>query len=66
MRSQFLGGMADGAVEIGLDPTFERFNANTTYQNFAGLGLDVILPRDFRRRRFLPWINASIEPGGTD
>jgi hypothetical protein len=34
-----LGGVFDGAVEIGLEPTFERFN--TVHQNFAGLGLDV-------------------------
>jgi hypothetical protein len=38
-RSQLLGGMADGAIEIGLAPTFQRFN--TVHQNFAGLGLDV-------------------------
>ena len=38
-RSQLLGGMADGAVEIGLEPTFQRFN--TVHQNFAGLGLDL-------------------------
>ena len=38
-HSQFLGGMADGAVEIGLEPTFQRFN--TVHQNFAGLGLDL-------------------------
>jgi hypothetical protein len=64
-RSQLLGGMADGAVEIGLEPTFQRFN--TVHQNFAGLGLDVrYYLVHFRRGRFVPWINASIAPGGTD
>jgi len=57
--------MFDGAVEIGLEPTFERFN--TVHQNFAGLGLDVrYYLAHFRRGRFVPWINASIAPGGTD
>jgi hypothetical protein len=64
-RWQLLGGMADGAVEIGLEPTFQRFN--TVHQNFAGLGLDVrYYLVHFRRGRFVPWINASIAPGGTD
>ena len=50
-RSQLLGGMADGAVEIGLAPTFQRFN--TVHQNFAGLGLDVrYYLVHFRRGRF--------------
>jgi hypothetical protein len=43
--------MADGVVEIGLEPTFQRFN--TVHQNFAGLGLalDKRLDRA-RRHRF--------------
>ena len=64
-RFQRLGGMLDGAVEIGLEPTFQRFN--TVHQNFAGLGLDVrYYLVHFGRGRFVPWINASIAPGGTD
>jgi hypothetical protein len=64
-RWQLLGGMADGAVEIGLEPTFQRLN--TVHQNFAGLGLDVrYYLVHFCRGRFVPWINASIAPGGTD
>jgi hypothetical protein len=64
-RIRRVGGMFDGAVEIGIEPTFERFN--TVHQNFAGLGLDVryYLVR-LRRGRLVPWIKASIAPGGTD
>ena len=57
--------MFDGAVEIGLEPTCERFN--TVRQNFAGLGLDVRHYHvHFRRGRLVPWIKTSIAPGGTD
>jgi Lipid A 3-O-deacylase (PagL) len=64
-RFRPLGGMLDGAVEIGIGPTFERFN--TVHQNFAGLGLEVryYLVR-LHHGRFVPWIKASIAPGGTD
>ena len=36
-RLKFLGGVLNGALEIGLEPTFERFN--TQHQNFGGFGL---------------------------
>lgn len=64
-RFGHFGGTLDGAVEMGLEPTFERFNA--VRQNFGGLGFDVrYYFVHFQYGRFVPWINASIAPGGTD
>ncbi|MBE3604005.1 hypothetical protein IMX07_10255 [bacterium] len=60
-----LDGVFDGAVQLGVGPVFERFN--TEHQNFGGL--------DFEARYYLtrfafgplvPWVQASIAPGGTD
>ncbi len=65
LRPRYLGGILEGAPEIGLEPTFERFN--TQHQNFAGFGLQLryyIL--HFRWGPYVPWIDASIAPGGTD
>jgi hypothetical protein len=62
---QRLGGTLDGAVEIGLELTFQRFN--TVHQNFAGLGLDVrYYLVHVGRGRLVPWVNDAIAPGGTD
>ena len=36
---RFLGGAIDGAPEVGLEPTFERFSP--LRQNFAGVGLHI-------------------------
>lgn len=64
-RFKFLGGVLDGAAEIGLEPTFERFN--TQHQNFAGVGLHLRYDMlHFRWGPLVPWIDVSIAPGGTD
>jgi Lipid A 3-O-deacylase (PagL) len=64
-RFNFLGGLFDGAPEVGLEPTFERFN--TEHQNFAGVGLRLqYYFLHFRWGPLIPWIDASIAPGGTD
>jgi hypothetical protein len=64
-RFKFLSGFLDGALEIGLEPTFERFN--TEHQNFGGFGLHLRYDLlHFRWRGLVPWIDASIAPGGTD
>jgi hypothetical protein len=64
-QPKFMGGVLDGALEIGLEPTFERFSPQ--HQNFAGVGLHVKYNfLHFRWRNLVPWIDASIAPGGTD
>jgi hypothetical protein len=64
-RLKFLGGVLDGALEIGLEPSFERFN--TQHQNFGGAGLHLRYDLlHFRWGPAVPWIDASIAPGGTD
>jgi hypothetical protein len=64
-RTSFLGGFLDGAPEIGLEPTFDRFN--TEHQNFGGFGLHLrYYSMHFRLGPLVPWIDASIAPGGTD
>ena len=64
-RLKFLAGVLDGALEIGLEPTFERFN--TEHQNFGGFGLHLRYDLlHFRWGPLVPWIDASIAPGGTD
>jgi hypothetical protein len=63
--SRVLHGTLDGAFEVGLEPTFERFN--TVHQNFAGVLLE--LRYHFIRLSygpFVPWIGASIGPGYSD
>jgi hypothetical protein len=64
-RFRLLNGALDGSFEIGLEPTFERFQ--TVNQNFGGLGLALryhLLGLSYGP--FVPWIGASIAPGGTD
>jgi Lipid A 3-O-deacylase (PagL) len=64
-RMKFLSGVLDGALEIGLEPTFERFT--TQHQNFGGVGLHLRYNLlHFRWGPLIPWIDASIAPGGTD
>ncbi len=64
-RFATLRGFADGALEVGLEPTFERFTSEN--QNFAGLGLAArYYLLHFRYGRWVPWIEAGIVPGGTD
>lgn len=56
----------DGAFEVGLQPTFERFN--TKGQNWGGLSLAGRYYLTGLRffDRVVPWIGASIGPGGSD
>jgi hypothetical protein len=56
----------NGAFEIGLQPTFERFN--TKGQNWGGLALaGRYYLTDLRLfDRLVPYIGASIAPGGSD
>ncbi len=64
-RFAALRGLADGALEVGLEPAFERFTSEN--QNFAGLGLAArYYLLHFRYGRWVPWIEAGIVPGGTD
>ncbi|MHB8381727.1 MAG: acyloxyacyl hydrolase [Candidatus Binataceae bacterium] len=64
-RSRFLDGAFDGAVELGVGPTFERFQ--TEGQNFAGLDFAIrYYLLHFRLGPFVPWVDASIAPGGSD
>jgi hypothetical protein len=59
-----LGGVLDGAPQFGVGPVFERFN---TRQNFGGLDFEVrYYLTHFERGPLVPWIEASIAPGGTD
>ncbi|MBV8773213.1 MAG: acyloxyacyl hydrolase, partial [Deltaproteobacteria bacterium] len=60
-----LSGSLDGALEVGLEPLFARFEG--THQNFGGVLLDVRydLTR-FSLGPFVPFIGASIGPGGSD
>jgi hypothetical protein len=62
---RLLHGDLDGAFEVGLEPTFERFN--TVHQNFAGVTLELryYLVR-LRYGPFIPWIGAAIGPGYSD
>jgi len=56
----------DGAFEIGLQPTFERFN--TKGQNWGGLALAArYYLTDLRFfDRIVPYVGASAAPGGSD
>jgi hypothetical protein len=64
-RFKYFDGALDGSLEVGLEPTFERFD--TVGQNFAGVGLELrYYLLHFRYGRWVPWIDASIAPGGTD
>lgn len=60
-----LGGSLDGALEVGMEPLFARFEG--THQNFGGLLLDVRYDlTHFSLGPFVPFIGASIGPGGSD
>ena len=62
-RFKYFDGALDGSLEVGLKPTFERFD--TVGQNFAGVGLELrYYLLHFRYGRWVPWIDASIAPGG--
>jgi hypothetical protein len=59
------GSVFDGAPQIGVGPVFERFN--TQHQNFGGLDFEVrYYLTHFAWGPVVPWISASIAPGGTD
>jgi Lipid A 3-O-deacylase (PagL) len=69
----FLRGTLDGALEVGLEPTFERFSVRHLPQNTAGFanyeGAGLVLRYylvHFRYEPLVPWIEAGIAPGGTD
>jgi hypothetical protein len=62
---QLLSGSLDGALEVGLEPLFARFEG--THQNFGGVLLDLRYDlTHFSMGPFMPWIAASIGPGGSD
>lgn len=64
-RFNHFSGYCDGALELGVEPVFERFVPER--QNFAGLGLGFrYYLVHFEYGRFVPWIDASIAPGYTD
>lgn len=64
-RLKYFDGVLDGALEIGIEPTFERFF--TRHNNFAGAGLHLRYDLlHFCWGPLVPWIDASIAPGGTD
>lgn len=64
-RFNHFDGAADGSLEVGLEPTFQRFQAER--QNFAGLGLALrYYLLHFQYGPLVPWLDASIGPGGTD
>jgi hypothetical protein len=55
----------DGALEIGLEPFFQRFE--TQGQNFGGLLLEGRYYLTYLSYGpVVPWIGASIGPGGSD
>ena len=60
-----LGGALDGALEVGLEPTFERFN--TVHQNFAGVLFELRYHLvHLSHGPFVPWIGGAIGPGYSD
>jgi hypothetical protein len=64
-NEKVLRGLLDGAPEVGLEPTFERFN--TVHQNFGGVLLEIRYHLlDLHFGRFVPWIGGAIGPGGSD
>jgi hypothetical protein len=69
----FLSGKVDGALEVGLEPTFERFSVRHSPQNTSGFanyeGVGLVLRYylvHIRYQGMVPWIEAGIAPGGTD
>jgi hypothetical protein len=70
---QVLRGILDGDLEIGLEPTFERFSVRHLPSNTAGFanyeGVGLVLRYylvHFRYHDLAPWIEAGIAAGGTD
>ena len=60
-----LHGALDGAFEVGLEPTFERFNS--VHQNFAGVLLELRYHLvHLSYGPFVPWFGGSIGPGYSD
>lgn len=60
-----LSGLLDGALELGIEPTYQYFN--TQHRNFAGLGLALkYYLTGLSWGPLVPWIDASIAPGWTD
>ena len=58
-------GYCDGALELGIEPVFERFVPER--QKFAGLGIGFryyLVHLEYGR--VVPWIDASIAAGYTD
>jgi hypothetical protein len=65
LHIKHFGGILDGCPEVGIQPVFEQFNS--IGQNFGGLGLALRYHLlHFSYGRLVPWIGASIAPGGTD
>jgi len=57
--------LVSGAMELGLEPLFQRFR--TKNQNYAGLLAEVrYYFLDLSYGPLVPWISASIGPGGSD
>ena len=64
-NERFLHGALDGALEVGLQPAFERFN--TVHQNFAGVLFKLrYYLFGLSYGPFVPWIGGSIGPGYSD
>jgi hypothetical protein len=64
-QMELLWGALDGSLEVGLQPTFQRFE--TIGQNFGGMGLAFrYYLLHWRVGRFVPYANVSAAPGGTD
>ncbi len=74
-RFHTCNGIFDGALEVGLEPTFERFSAphqtssgpKEGFANYAGVGL--VLRYYFLHFHYgplVPWIDAGIAPGWSD
>jgi Lipid A 3-O-deacylase (PagL) len=65
LHTTVLHGVTDGALEVGLEPIFQRFS--NVHQNFGGVLFELkYYLTGLRYRRFVPWIGASIGPGGSD
>ena len=59
-----LHNIPDGALELGVEPIFERFSS---HQNFGGVGFEVrYYFTHLRYGPLVPWIVASVAPGGSD
>jgi hypothetical protein len=64
-HSRFLHGALDGALEVGLEPTFQRYNS--VHQNFAGLLAEVRYHLvGLSWGPFVPWFGAAVGPGYSD